>query len=198
MVQHPLPHPDKKRLSICVFCGSSYGVDPVFAATAKRLGEGIAASGHSLLFGGGNVGLMGEVARAARDGGAQVFGIIPDFLQLVEPPLVANEKVIVTADLQTRKNLMLTQADAFVVLPGGLGTMDEFFEVLTSAQLGVFAKPIIVVDVAGYFAPLQSLVEHLIRNGFVRKEALALQHIVPSADAAIETFNRLLVSAQTV
>src|SRR5579864_5388313 len=119
-----------KRLTICVFCGSSHGVKPIYAATAKRLGEAIAEEGYGLLFGGGNVGLMGEVARAARDGGASVKGILPEFLRHLEPPLLTKEEVVVTPDLQTRKALMLALSDAFVVLPGGLGTLDEYFEIL--------------------------------------------------------------------
>ncbi len=185
------------RRTICVFCGSAHGLDSLYAAAAKRLGEGIAASGHSLLFGGGDVGLMGEVARAARDGGAKVFGILPEFLKHLEPPLTSKETVTITSDLQTRKMLMLKQSDAFVILPGGLGTLDEYFEVLTSAQLHVFAKPIIVVDVAGYFAPLKTLIEHMKREGFVQPGVDTLQHFVPTAELAIETLNRLLASAQT-
>ncbi|HUO92655.1 MAG TPA: TIGR00730 family Rossman fold protein [Rhizomicrobium sp.] len=188
----PRPHPDKKRLFACVFCGSSHGVDPVYAATAKRLGELLAASGYGLVFGGGNVGLMGEVARAARDGGVPVQGILPDFLKHLEPPLKAKEKVLITPDLQTRKLKMLAMSDAFIILPGGLGTLDEYFEVVTSAQLRVFAKPIIVVDVGGYYAPLLALLENIVKQGFAKPEALKLHHRVTTADDAIATLNRLL------
>jgi uncharacterized protein (TIGR00730 family) len=188
-------HGAKKRRAICVFCGSSYGADPAYAAAAKRLGTLIGEHGYSLVFGGGNVGLMGEVARAAGDAGAPVAGIIPEFLRHLEPPLEKREMVTVTADLQTRKMLMLERSDAFVILPGGLGTLDEYFEVLTSAQLRVFAKPIVIVDVAGYFAPLQALLAHVKGEGFVTPGVDALQHFVQSADAAVETLNRLLASA---
>jgi uncharacterized protein (TIGR00730 family) len=189
----PLPHPDKKRLFVCVFCGSSHGVDPAYAATAKRLGELLAASGYGLVFGGGNVGLMGETARAARDGGVPVQGILPEFLKHLEPPLKAKEKVVITPDLQSRKQLMLSMSDAFVILPGGLGTLDEYFEVVTSAQLRVFGKPIVVVDVAGYYAPLTALLENVVRQGFAKPEALKLHHMVTTADDAVATLNRLLV-----
>jgi len=188
----PVPNQGKKRLSVCVFCGSSFGTDPVYAASAKRLGELIAASGYGLVFGGGNVGLMGEVARAARDGGVPVQGILPAFLKHLEPPLKAKEDVIITPDLQTRKVKMLSMSDAFVVLPGGLGTLDEYFEVVTSAQLHVFKKPIVVVDTAGYYEPLMALMKHVVSKGFAKPEALALHHVVPSADEAVAVLNRLL------
>ena len=190
----PRPHPDQKRLFACVFCGSSHGVDPVYAATAKRLGELLAASGYGLVFGGGNVGLMGEVARAARDGGVPVQGILPEFLKHLEPPLKAKEKVLITPDLQTRKQKMLAMSDAFVILPGGLGTLDEYFEVVTTAQLRVFAKPIIVVDVDGYYAPLKTLLENVVKQGFAKPEALKLHHHVTTPDEAVATLNRLLAS----
>ncbi|HWU24795.1 MAG TPA: TIGR00730 family Rossman fold protein [Rhizomicrobium sp.] len=180
------------RHTICVFCGSSYGSNPVYAATAKRLGEGIAQHGYALLFGGGNVGLMGEVARAATAGGANVKGILPEFLKHLEPPLPTKEKVVITPDLQTRKAMMLSQSDAFVVLPGGLGTLDEYFEVLTSKQLKVLGKPFVVVNIEGYFDPLLALLRQITSHGFARPDIHDLQHIVPSADAAIETLNRLL------
>jgi uncharacterized protein (TIGR00730 family) len=183
-----------KRLSVCVFCGSSHGNDPIYAATAKRLGEAIAAQGYELIFGGGNVGLMGEVARAARDGGVPVRGILPEFLKHLEPPLESKEKVVITPDLQSRKTLMLSLADAFVVLPGGLGTLDEYFEIVTSAQLHVLSKPIVVVDVKGYYAPLKALLDRIVADGFARPEIRALQHFVSSADEAVATLNRLLAA----
>lgn len=192
MNDNPFPRRGLKQLSVCVFCGSSHGADPAYAATAKRLGELIAANGYALVFGGGNVGLMGEVARAARDGGVPVRGILPEFLKHLEPPLATKEEVIVTPDLQSRKNLMLSLADAFVVLPGGLGTLDEYFEVITSAQLHVFAKPIVVLDAKGYFQPLKALLEHVTKQGFARPEILKMHHMVATPDEALATLNRLL------
>jgi len=190
----PSPRAEKRRLAICVFCGSSHGTDPAYAATAKALGEMIAARGYSLIFGGGDVGLMGEVARAARDGGAPVQGILPDFLKHLEPPLPTREKVVITPDLQSRKALMLSLADAFVVLPGGLGTLDEYFEILTSAQLGVFRKPIVVVDVAGYYAPLKALLDQVTAHGFAGPETLAMQTVVNSAEEAMAVLDRRLAA----
>lgn len=192
MSQVPVPNAGKKRLSVCVFCGSSFGTEPAYAASAKRLGELIAASGYGLVFGGGNVGLMGETARAARDGGVPVQGILPEFLKHLEPPLKAKEEVIITPDLQSRKTLMIASSDAFVILPGGLGTLDEYFEVVTSAQLRVFKKPIVVIDTEGYYAPLIALMKHVVEKGFARPEALALHHTVPTPDEAVAVLNRLL------
>ncbi len=192
MNHNPQKIPGMKRLTICVFCGSSHGVKPAYAAAAKKLGELIAKNGYSLVFGGGNVGLMGEVARAASDGGANVRGILPEFLKHLEPPLHTKEKVVITPDLQSRKTLMLAQSDAFVVLPGGLGTFDEYFEVLTSAQLRVLGKPIVLVNVEDYFAPLAALLQQITGQGFARPEIESYQHVVSSAEGAIETLNRLL------
>jgi uncharacterized protein (TIGR00730 family) len=182
----------KKSPVVCVFCGSSFGADPRFAAAAKRLGELIAARGLSLVFGGGGVGLMGEVARSVRDGGAPIIGVMPDFLLGAEQPPEWEEELILTSDLQLRKTRMLAEADAFVVLPGGPGTMDEFFEVVTSAQLHVFAKPILVVNIAGYFEPLLALMRHLVAEGFAKPSMLELYTTVETPEAAIETIEERL------
>ena len=150
--------PDKKDFkkrgaAVCVFCGSSFGHDPAFRDAARAIGAGIAKMGYSLVFGGGGLGLMGEVARAALDGGSDIQGIMPGFLQALEPEVSPQEKLIVTPHLQERKALMLQMSDAFLVLPGGLGTFDEFFEVAVEAQLGVHAKPIIVVNISTPWTP---------------------------------------------
>jgi len=112
--------------------------------------------------------LMGRVARAAHAQGAKVTGIMPEFLSHLEPPLKKGEALEFTDDLQTRKGRMLALADAFIILPGGLGTLDEFFEVVTSAQLGVLAKPIIAINTKGYFDPLRALIDHVVENGFAK------------------------------
>lgn len=192
MSDNPEGQVPAKRPAVCVFCGSSHGRDAAYAAAARRLGTLIGENGYALVFGGGNIGLMGEVARAAREAGAPVMGVLPDFLKHLESPLGLNERVVFTADLQSRKTLMMSLSDAFIVLPGGLGTLDEYFEVITSAQLRVLAKPIVVVDVAGYFAPLKALLDRTRDEGFVQASALALQHFVSSVGEAIETVNRLL------
>ena len=150
------------------------------------MGAGIAQLGFSLVFGGGGLGLMGDVAAAAQAGGAGVQGIIPSFLQSLEPPVSAEEKLIVTPHIQERKALMLQLSDAFMVLPGGLGTFDEFFEVATEAQLGVHAKPIIVVNVDGYFDGLDAMLHAIIDKGFARETILKLYHLADGPEAALQ------------
>jgi uncharacterized protein (TIGR00730 family) len=171
--------------AICVFCGSSPGNDRIYAKTARELGRHIGEGGYRLVFGGGAVGLMGEVARAARSAGAPIIGILPAFLRGVEPPLKSAEELVITPDLQQRKSRMLTLADAFVILPGGLGTLDEFFEVVTATQLKVHSKPVIVVDVAGYFAPLRALLDQVVAHGFARPEIATHQDFVATPAEAI-------------
>src|SRR6478735_10809302 len=156
----------KSGAAVCVFCGSSFGNAPVYREAARAIGTGIAKMGYSLVFGGGGLGLMGEVARAALDGGSEIQGIMPAFLQALEPEVSPQEKLIVTPHMQERKTLMLQMSDAFLILPGGLGTFDEFFEVATEAQLGVHAKPIIVVNVQGYFDALDAMLHAIIEKGF--------------------------------
>lgn len=182
---------DKRTLSICVFCGSSKGTKPQYAEAARRTGALIGDRGHSLVFGGGGIGLMGEVARTVRIHGGNVIGILPEFLKHLEPPSTSAEELIITSDMQQRKAHMLSLSDAFVVLPGGLGTMDEIFEVLTTAQLHVHNKPIIVVNIDGYFAPLLALIAHSVSEGFARPEIENLFHIVATPDEAIDAVEQL-------
>lgn len=176
---------DKNKPVVCVFCGSSFGTDPRFLEEARKIGAGIAEMGYSLVFGGGGKGLMGIVALAAQEGGAGIQGIIPAFLQNLEPPISAEEKLIVTPHIQERKALMLKMADAFMVLPGGLGTFDEFFEVATEAQLGVHRKPIIVVNVGGYFNALDAMLRATVTAGFAREMIFELYHLADDADSAL-------------
>ena len=172
--------------AVCVFCGSSFGHDPAFRDAARAIGAGIAKMGYTLIFGGGGLGLMGDVARAALDGGSTIQGIMPAFLQALEPEVSSQEKLIVTPHMQERKNLMLQMSDAFIILPGGLGTFDEFFEVLTEAQLGVHAKPIIVVNVSGYYDALDAMLHAIIKAGFAKEMVLKLYYLADGAEAALE------------
>ena len=180
------PSPRKTGAAVCVFCGSSFGDDPAFRVAAEAIGSGIARMGYSLVFGGGGLGLMGVVAKAALDGGSEIQGIMPGFLQALEPGVSPQEKLIVTPHLQERKNLMLQMSDAFLILPGGLGTFDEFFEVATEAQLGVHAKPIIVVNVSGYFDGLDALLHATVKKGFAKEKILKLYYLADGAEAALE------------
>jgi len=185
---------DKKRPKICVFCASSHGADPAYAAAAKRFGALLGEAGYDLVFGGGYVGLMGEVAHAAKLAGATVTGVLPEFLRHLEPPSV-EEKVIFTDGLPERKKLMLSMADAFAVLPGGIGTIDEFFEVMIAIQLRVIAKPIVLLNTEDFFAPLQMLVEQTISQGFAGASVSTFFHVAMTPEAAIETLGERLSRA---
>ncbi len=154
--------------SVTVFCGSSSGQNPAYAQAATALGQGLAAHGIDLAFGGGNVGLMGLTAAAALAGGAHVTGVIPDFLRAREVEFPGLSELIVTDSMHTRKRRLFALADAFVVMPGGLGTCDETFEILTWKQLGQHTKPIILVDILGWAQPLIALIEAGIAHGFAR------------------------------
>lgn len=180
--------------AVCVFAGSSPGASPRFAGAARAIGAGIAAMGASLVFGGGGLGLMGETARAVMAGGGQVQGVMPTFLHTLETGVSPEEKLIVTPHMQERKTLMLRLSDAFVVLPGGLGTYDEFFEVITEAQLGVHAKPIIVVNVDGYYDALDAMLRAMVKAGFAAPAILDLYHLADGAQAALDRLRRYLAA----
>jgi uncharacterized protein (TIGR00730 family) len=185
--RNPAGDMEKKSPAVCVFCGSSHGNNPKFREAARAIGSGIAAAGFSMVFGGGSNGLMGDVAGAAVKAGARVQGIIPAFLQALEGqgPVSAEEKLIVTPHMQERKALMLQMSDAFLVLPGGLGTFDEFFEVATEAQLGVHKKPIVVVNVEGYFDALDAMLRATVEKGFAKPVILELYHLADGPEAAL-------------
>jgi uncharacterized protein (TIGR00730 family) len=177
---------DNSKRVLCVFCGSSHGSDAAYASAARRLGTLIGENGFNLVFGGGYVGLMGEVAHAARIAGASVTGVLPEFLRWLEPPAEHEEKVVLTPDMHERKKLMIATADAFVVLPGGLGTLDELFEVLTSAQLGQLSKPIVLLNIAGFFAHLENLIHQIVREQFARADILALYRLADTPEEALQ------------
>ena len=152
--------------SVCVFCGARPGANPGHARAARELGTAIAAEGWRLVYGAGDVGLMGEVARAAKDRGADTFGVIPVHLMQAEMGKRDLSRLVVTEDMHERKKVMFMNSDAIVVLPGGAGSLDEFFEVLTWRQIGLHKKPIFLLNVGGYWDPLIALVDHVIAEGF--------------------------------
>lgn len=154
--------------SLCVYCGSAPGSDPAFVEAASALGRAMAAGGIRLVYGGGNIGLMGTVARAVLDNGGQVTGIIPEFLKTRERMLADVHDLVVVPDMHTRKRIMFERADAFVALPGGVGTLEELVEQLTWSQLGRHRKPILIADIAGFWRPFLALVDHMRDQGFVR------------------------------
>ncbi|CAA2136500.1 MULTISPECIES: TIGR00730 family Rossman fold protein [Methylobacterium] len=168
--------------NVCVYCGSGFGGDPAFAEAAAALGRSLAEAGLGLVYGGGNVGLMGTVAQAVLDAGGHVTGIIPDFLKSRERMLDAIQETIVVGDMHTRKRLMFERSDAFVALPGGIGTLEELVEQLTWAQLGQHKKPILLLSIADFWTPLLTLLDHMRDQGFIR-EGLELNYLV-AKDAA--------------
>jgi uncharacterized protein (TIGR00730 family) len=153
---------------VCVFCGSSVGSRPEYAAAARRTGELIAGAGLGLVYGGGNIGLMGVLADAALRAGGEVIGVIPAALQAKELAHTGLSELFVVATMHERKAKMADLSDGFVALPGGYGTLDELFEILTWAQLGIHGKPVALLDVSGFFAPLLSAVDHITGEQFVR------------------------------
>src|SRR5215470_7577756 len=152
---------------ICVYCGSSSGNDPAFTAAARQFGEILARNKIRLVYGCGSTGLMGTLARAVHDHGGEITGIIPEFLQAQERLFRDADEIIVTADMHERKRLMFERADAFVALPGGIGTLEELVEQLTWAQLGRHRKPILLANIAGFWDPLIVMFDHLLNLGFL-------------------------------
>lgn len=168
--------------SVCVYCGSRPGRDPAYIAAARDVGQAIAAQGWRLVYGAGDVGLMGAVAEAAVEAGADTLGLIPEHLLDVEAPRRVHGQRVVTHTMHERKKVMLMNADAVVMLPGGAGSLDEFFEVLTWRQLGLHDKPIFVLNINGYWTPLMSLIDHVIDEGFA--DASLKSFVQPVDDVA--------------
>lgn len=165
--------------SILVFCGARMGHSAHFEQAAADLGSAIAAMGARLVYGAGDVGLMGVVARSAMAAGASCLGVIPQHLLAMEVGKRDITQFIITPDMHTRKMVMFTNSDIIAVLPGGAGTMDEFFEVLTWAQIGLHQKPIYLINVDGYWGPLLGLLEHIIDQGFAAPSLRDLVRVVP-------------------
>ena len=172
--------------AVCVYCGSSGQVDPRYREAAASLGRGLAGRGITMVYGGGRIGLMGLAADACLTSGGAVIGIIPEFLQQREVDHPGVKQLIVVGSMHERKQRMTDLADAFVVLPGGLGTLDEFFEILTWKQLGLHSKPIILLDAAGYWQKLLELLDHLVDERFMRAEMRALWEVAPDVDRLFE------------
>jgi uncharacterized protein (TIGR00730 family) len=176
--------------SVCVFCGSRSGINPSYAQAAKDLGTAIAVNGWRLVYGAGDVGLMGEVARAAQDAGAGTLGVIPVHLMAREKGKRDLTQMIVTENMHERKKVMFMNSDAIVVLPGGAGSLDEFFEVLTWRQIGLHSKPIYLLNTDGYWQPLLGLVDQVIAQGFAEatmRDYFTAVPDVPSLTAALRS-----------
>jgi uncharacterized protein (TIGR00730 family) len=178
--------------NICVYCGSANGTDAVFVSAAEDLGRRIGEAGCGLVYGGGDNGLMGVVARATIASGGRVTGIIPDFLKKRENPLAEAQELVVVPDMHTRKRMMFERADAFVALPGGVGTLEELVEQLTWVQLGRHTKPVVIADIGGFWRPLLSLFAHMRNSGFIRPEfelrylvAEKIEDVLPMIEATL-------------
>lgn len=154
--------------SICVYCGSGAGEDPAYAEAARNLGRSMAQAGIRLIYGGGSVGLMGIVAKSVLDHGGEVTGIIPHFLEKREAMMEEITELIVTEDMHERKRLMFEKAEAFVALPGGIGTLEEVVEMMTWAQLGQHRKPVLLANINGFWNPLATLLNHMRGERFIR------------------------------
>ena len=159
-----------KIKSACVYCGSSSTSNPAFDAPTLELGKSLAEAGITLVYGGGSPGLMGKVANSCMDAGGAVIGIIPDHILKLEVRHNQLTELHIVDNMHTRKMMMADKADAFVIMPGGLGTLDEAFEIMTWKYLGVHNKPIIIANIDGYWDPLITLIEHMNKHKFVREE----------------------------
>lgn len=171
---------------VCVYCGSRKPEDPEIAFLPVQIGQALAKKGIGLVYGGGKVGMMGLMANAALEEDGKVYGVIPTTLKKAEVVHTGLTELHETQDMHTRKALMESLSDAFIILPGGFGTLDEFFEILTWRQLGIHDKPIILVNMNGYFDGLQQFLDTALEQDFIRENSLQLFHITDSFEDCME------------
>lgn len=174
------------RRRICVFCGSAFGADPAFRDAAARLGRRVAERGMGLVYGGASVGLMGVVADAALEAGGEVIGVLPRFMETRELGHRRLTELRLVESMHERKAHMTALADGFVTLPGGAGTLEELFEVWTWVQIGLHRKPIGLLEVADYYAPLLAFLDASVAAGFLRPENRRLLHVARDPDALLD------------
>ncbi len=179
--------------TICVYCGSSNGLNPLMLRAAEDFGHAMGRAGIGLVYGGGNNGLMGTIARAVLASGGHVTGIIPAFLRDRENMIAEAQDLVVVPDMHTRKRLMFEQSDAFVALPGGIGTLEELVEQMTWAQLDRHTKPVLIADIGGFWRPLLSLLAHMRQQGFIQAGlevkylvAETIDEILPMLETAVD------------
>ncbi|GAC1345005.1 MAG: TIGR00730 family Rossman fold protein [Acetobacteraceae bacterium] len=187
----PIEHSSPIR-SVAVFCGSRSGHSPTYRQAAEALGAGLAAAGLRLIYGGGRVGLMGVVADAVLAGGGTVLGIIPGFLQRREVAHEGGIELVVTETMHDRKRRMFEAADAFVTMPGGLGTFDETVEITTWRQLGLHDKPLLICNVDGWAQPYLDMLGAAVRQGFAEPSSTGLYEVVPDVAAVLNRLGRLV------
>lgn len=183
-----------KKLSLCVYCGARTGDNPAYMGAASELGRAIGDNGWKLVYGAGDVGIMGEVARSAQVAGASTLGVIPGHLVAWEVAKSDLDSLIVTETMHERKKVMFMNSDAVAVLPGGAGSLDEFFEVLTWAQLRLHDKPIVILNIAGYWDPLVAMVDHVVERGFAEP---SLKGLFTVANSVAEMISLLSAGQQT-
>jgi uncharacterized protein (TIGR00730 family) len=176
---------------VCVFCGSSPGSKPEYRAEAVRLGQLLGEAGLALVYGGAHAGLMGALADSALDHGCKVIGVIPRSLSGIEVAHQGLTRLVLVETMHERKALMAKEADAFVALPGGFGTLDEFFEILTWAQLGIHAKPCVLINTAGYYDHLLSFLQVAMDQGFLKQKTHTLINVVPNSAEALNLIQKL-------
>jgi len=172
--------------SVCVYCGTSSKIRESYKESARTLGRKLGANGFRVIYGGGKMGLMGLIADSALSSGSEVVGIIPEHLQNREIEHLGLTELLVVDSMHTRKRLMAERADAFIILPGGLGTLDEFSEIVEWKQLHLHKKPIILVNIEGFWDGMIGVIDHVIAENFARPEDRQLFTVVDSADAAID------------
>ena len=183
--------------TICVYCGSGPGRNPSYMAAARTLGQSMAAAGIGLVYGGGSLGLMGEVARSVLSAGGRVTGIIPEFLTGRERMLQEAHELVVVGDMHERKKLMFERSDAFVALPGGIGTLEELVEQLTWAQLGRHRKPVVLANIEGFWEPLLGLLRHMREEAFIRTGLEISFQTVARAEDIVDTVRDAMPSGST-
>ena len=182
--------------SVCVFCGARSGVRPAYAQAARDFGAALGAENWRLVYGAGDLGLMGEVARAAQAAGAPTMGVVPTHLLTREMAKRDLGQFVITEDMHERKKVMFMNSDLIAVLPGGAGSLDEFFEVLTWAQIGLHRKPIFLLDTEGYWQPLIGLLAHIVAEGFADPSLLAQVTVLAEVPALIEALRRAFQAQQ--
>ena len=173
--------------AVAVFCGSRNGSNPAFARAAEALGHGLAERGIRLVYGGGGIGIMGILARAVLRRGGEVTGVIPRFLMELELRHPDLSELVVVDDMHTRKRIMFERSDAFVVLPGGLGTLDEAMEIITWRQLARHDKPVVALSIAGYWGALSAVVDNAIHHGFAEPDVTELFSVVETVEDLFST-----------
>lgn len=184
--------------SLCVFCGHASGSNPAYLTAASALGHYLATSGVELIYGGGRVGMMGALAEATLSSNGRVVSIIPDFLVRTESIYMEASEIIIVESMEARKRMMLDRAEAFCVLPGGFGTMDEAFEVITQKQLGLLPKPIVLADIDGFFQPWKAMINSIINGGYAMADTSQLYQIVPSVKDVIPAVELAFTNRQSL